>query len=86
MTHIHVIHENATWLEPLARASDAEAETLNALGIAYIRAGRLDAAARMFERVLSANPSSSVPLENLGMMALERLAVRRRAPWTGRRI
>ena len=23
--HIHVIHENATWLEPLARALDAEA-------------------------------------------------------------
>jgi hypothetical protein len=24
MTHIHVIHENAAWLEPLARALDAE--------------------------------------------------------------
>src|SRR3954463_11044160 len=24
MTHIYVIHENATWLEPLARALDAE--------------------------------------------------------------
>ncbi|HEV2108894.1 MAG TPA: hypothetical protein VGR16_11570, partial [Thermomicrobiales bacterium] len=24
MTHIYVIHENAAWLEPLARALDAE--------------------------------------------------------------
>lgn len=24
MTHIHVIHENAAWLEPLARALNAE--------------------------------------------------------------
>ena len=24
MNHIHVIHENAAWLEPLARALDAE--------------------------------------------------------------
>ena len=24
MTHIHVIHENAGWLGPLARALDAE--------------------------------------------------------------
>jgi arylsulfatase A-like enzyme/Tfp pilus assembly protein PilF len=58
-------------LEPLARDA-ADVETLNAMGIAYIRAGRRDEARRTFERVLAANPDSSVPLENLGVMALER--------------
>jgi arylsulfatase A-like enzyme/Flp pilus assembly protein TadD len=59
-------------LEPLAANPGAEAETLNALGIAYIRAGRRGDAERMFTRVLAINPDSSVPLENLGVMALER--------------
>ena len=58
-------------LEPLRRDA-ADVETLNALGIAYIRAGRREDARRTFERVLAANPDSSVPLENLGVMALER--------------
>jgi arylsulfatase A-like enzyme/Tfp pilus assembly protein PilF len=59
-------------LQPIAGAPGADAETLNSLGIAYIRAGRRDEAARTFERVLAQNPDSSVPLENLGVMALER--------------
>jgi tetratricopeptide (TPR) repeat protein len=59
-------------LEPLAADSAADAETLNALGIAYVGAGRRDEAARIFERVLVANPDSSIPLENLGTLALER--------------
>ena len=59
-------------LEPLAANPGAEAETLNALGIAYIRAGRRGDAEKMFTRVLAINPDSSVPLENLGVMALER--------------
>ena len=59
-------------LEPLARGSRTDAETLNSLGIAYIRAGRRDEAQRTFERVIAINPGSSVPLENLGVMALER--------------
>ena len=51
----------------------ADAETLNALGIAYVAGGRRDdAAQRMFERVLAIDPGSSVPLENLGVLALER--------------
>ena len=58
-------------LEPLG-GDAADLETLNALGIAYIRAGRRDDARRTFERVLVADPDSSVPLENLGVMALER--------------
>jgi Flp pilus assembly protein TadD len=66
------VPESIRILEPLARDPKADAETLNALGISYIRAGRRDEAARTFERVLAANPDSSVPLENLGVMALER--------------
>ena len=67
-------------LEPLARDPRADAETLNGLAIAYVRAGRRDDAARTFERVLAIDSDSSVPLENLGVMALERgdLAAARR--------
>ena len=74
------VAESIRLLEPMARDPDADAETLNALGIAYIRSGRRDEAARTFERVLTSNPDSSVPLENLGVMALERgdLAAARR--------
>ena len=56
--------------EPLATA-DADPDTLNALGIAYARAGRSDDAQRVFERVLSMDPSSSIPLENLGLLAID---------------
>jgi len=59
-------------LEPLAKSADADPDTLNSLGIAYVRAGRRDDAQRVFERVLAFDPESSVPLENLGMLALER--------------
>jgi Flp pilus assembly protein TadD len=58
-------------LEPLSvRTSDPD--TLNTLGIAYAQAHRTAAARRTFERVASLNPTSSVPLENLGMLALDR--------------
>jgi arylsulfatase A-like enzyme/Flp pilus assembly protein TadD len=74
------VAESIRLLEPLARDRGADAETLNALGIAYIRDGRRADAARTFERVLAIDPDSSVPLENLGVMALERndLAAARR--------
>jgi arylsulfatase A-like enzyme/Tfp pilus assembly protein PilF len=67
-------------LEPPARDPSADADTLNSLGIAYVRAGRRTEAAATFERVLTINPDSSIPLENLGVMALERgdLAAARR--------
>ena len=59
-------------LEPLVASTERGPEALNALGIAYARAGRHDDARRVFERVLTVDPGSSVPLENLGMLALER--------------
>ena len=59
-------------LEPLATSPDADSDTLNSLGIAFVRAGRRDDAQRVFERVVAIDPESSVPLENLGMLALER--------------
>jgi arylsulfatase A-like enzyme/Flp pilus assembly protein TadD len=66
------IAESIRLLEPIARDPGVDAETLNALGIAYVRSGRPDDATRTFERVLAINPDSSIPLENLGVMALER--------------
>lgn len=63
--------EGIRLLEPLATSSE-DADGLNALGIAYARSGRADDARSVFERVLSIDPESSVPLENLGMLALER--------------
>jgi Flp pilus assembly protein TadD len=47
-------------------------DALNALGIAYAQTGRSDAARAVFERVLAVNPGSTVPRENLGLLALER--------------
>jgi arylsulfatase A-like enzyme/Flp pilus assembly protein TadD len=74
----------AEYLTELGRADDAiklleprsdrtsDPDTLNTLGIAYARAHRTAAARRTFERVASLNPTSSVPFENLGMLALDR--------------
>jgi arylsulfatase A-like enzyme/Tfp pilus assembly protein PilF len=59
-------------VEPLAKNPDADPDTLNALGIAYARARRPRDAQRTFERVLASDPESSIPLENLGVLALER--------------
>jgi arylsulfatase A-like enzyme/Tfp pilus assembly protein PilF len=72
LTETGRVAEAVRLLEPLARDPGADAETLNALGIAYVRAGRRDEAGRTFERVLASDPDSNVPLENLGVMALER--------------
>ena len=59
-------------LLPLAKNRDVDPDTLNALGIAYANAGRPDEARKTFERVLQVDPESSIPLENLGVLALQR--------------
>jgi arylsulfatase A-like enzyme/Tfp pilus assembly protein PilF len=59
-------------LEPMAEQDHHDAETLNTLGIAYAQARRTAAARGTFERIVALNPTSSVPLENLGMLALDR--------------
>jgi len=58
-------------LEPLAADPSADADTLNTLGIAYAQAARPADARRVFERALTLDPGSSVPLENLGLLALD---------------
>jgi arylsulfatase A-like enzyme/Tfp pilus assembly protein PilF len=66
------MREGVQLLESVAGNPNADADPLNALGIAYAQSGRADAARAIFERVLTVNPSSSVPLENLGLLALDR--------------
>jgi arylsulfatase A-like enzyme/Tfp pilus assembly protein PilF len=72
LAEIDRVPEAIRLLEPLSKSPDADPDTLNSLGIAYVRAGRRDDAQRVFERVLTINQDSSVPLENLGLLALER--------------
>jgi Flp pilus assembly protein TadD len=57
-------------LEPLANGPASDAEILNALAIAYERAGAGDKSRQTFERLVAAMPGSSVPFENLGVLAL----------------
>jgi tetratricopeptide (TPR) repeat protein len=74
LTETGRIAEGIHLLESVVReaASTADVEALNALGIAYAQAGQLDAARATFERVLAVNAASSVPRENLGLLALDR--------------
>ena len=59
-------------LEPLTSGEAVDADALNALGIAYARAGRRAQAQQTFERMLAVDPSSGMALANLGALALER--------------
>ena len=70
------VAEGMRILEPLAEDPAANADVLNALGVAYARAGRADDARRTFERLAEAMPASSGPLENLGVLALSQRDVR----------
>jgi Flp pilus assembly protein TadD len=80
------VGEGIRLLEPLARGQPADPEVLNALGIAYARAGRRDEAQRTFERGIAADSRSSIPLENLGVLALERGDVRAAASYFDRAV
>lgn len=51
-------------------AADAEAQ--NALGVALTHAGRLDAAAAAFRRVLALDATNGIALQNLASIALQR--------------
>jgi len=59
-------------LEPVAAAAGAapDIDTLNALGIAYARAGRAEDARRIFDRILTLDPESVLAHENLGALDL----------------
>jgi Tfp pilus assembly protein PilF len=63
--------EGIRTLEPLAVSPAADADTLNALAIAYVRVGRAGDARRLFERLLTVMNGNSFPLENLGVLALQ---------------
>jgi arylsulfatase A-like enzyme/Tfp pilus assembly protein PilF len=57
-------------LAPLAASSDPEA--LNAYGVALADQGKLDDAAKQFDRVLQSDPNNAPALQNLGIVALRR--------------
>jgi arylsulfatase A-like enzyme/Flp pilus assembly protein TadD len=71
LTNAGRLEEGIRILEPLASSPAADAETLNALAIAYVRTRRADDARRVFERLLSVMKGSNIPLENLGVLALQ---------------
>jgi len=63
----------ALWTQEFGDKTPASLERdVLALGIAYARTGRAAGARSVFERVLTISPDSSIPLENLGLLALER--------------
>jgi Flp pilus assembly protein TadD len=64
--------EGISILEPLAAGNPEDPEILNALAIAYARTGESDKAAVALERLVAAMPGSSIPYENLGVLALSR--------------
>ncbi len=49
---------------------DGDADTLNALGVAYAEAGRYGDATRAFTRLLSLDPTNGLALQNLASIAL----------------
>jgi arylsulfatase A-like enzyme len=60
-------------LEPLAAAgAKADPDALNALGIAYARAGQADRSAAVFRRALDENPANVQALENIGTLEMQR--------------
>jgi tetratricopeptide (TPR) repeat protein len=62
--------EAITLVEPDAERS-TDAETVNALGIAYARSGAREAAQRTFARVLTLDARNALALQNLGTLRLE---------------
>jgi arylsulfatase A-like enzyme/Tfp pilus assembly protein PilF len=54
------------------RSATKDPDVLNAYGVALADDGRLDEAARQFERVLSFDPNNAPALQNLGILAMRR--------------
>lgn len=57
-------------VSPFARQPNADLDTLNALGIAYARAGRPDRALEAFRAILARDPENAMALENIGAVHL----------------
>ena len=59
-------------LEPLATATDADFDVVNAYGVALAAIGRDDAALSAFRRARTIDPSSALPHANEGALQLAR--------------
>jgi len=70
LTESGKIDEAVQVLAPLAGSNDPDA--LNAYGVALADQGKLDEAARQFERVLQSDANNAPALQNLGIVALRR--------------
>jgi arylsulfatase A-like enzyme/Flp pilus assembly protein TadD len=70
LTESGKIDEAVQVLAPLASTSDPDA--LNAYGVALADQGKLDDAAKQFDRVLQSDPNNAPALQNLGIVALRR--------------
>lgn len=57
---------------PLATRPEADLDTLNALGIAYARAGQPARALEVFQRMVARDPDSAMAFENIGTVHLTR--------------
>lgn len=71
LTNTGRLAEGIRILEPLVLDPAADADTLNALALAYVRTGRPADARRVFEQLLDVMKGSNIPLENLGVLALQ---------------
>ena len=78
--HAAAPREAIELLEPLARASDADADALNALGIAYAQAGRRERRGATFERVLADQSRKQRAAREPGHARARARRPRRRAP------
>ena len=70
LTESGKIDEAVQVLAPLASTNDPDA--LNAYGVALADQGKLDDAAKQFDRVLQADANNAPALQNLGIVALRR--------------
>jgi tetratricopeptide (TPR) repeat protein len=76
--------EAVSMLERVTAARPDHGEAQNALGIAYARAGRPDAALEAFGRALAANPRDVLALENTGTVYLQMGRIDAARDWFGR--